>query len=151
MSRRLFQPSEQQRREVMALSGYGIAQHEIASMLDIDPKTLRRAFRRELDTGAIKANAAVAQALFTMATRDKVPSAAIFWLKCRAGWREAHDVNIGGQDDKPMAVHFTWARAHEPPALPAVAAPIIEAAVQDDAADAEGPPIVIWADGTRAG
>ena len=39
------------------MSGFGIAQHEIARMLDIDPKTLRRAFRRELDVGETEANA----------------------------------------------------------------------------------------------
>jgi hypothetical protein len=64
---------------------------------------------------------------------------------------------IEGDPDRPQVIRydFRWADAKtntipgdDPPA---VAAPIIEAAVQDDAADAEPPPIVIWADGTRSG
>ena len=38
------------------MAGYGIQQDEIAIVLAIDPKTLRRHFREELDTGMIKAN-----------------------------------------------------------------------------------------------
>jgi hypothetical protein len=49
-----------------------------------------------LDVGAIQANAAVAQSLFHMATRDKVPSAAIFWLKARAGWKETQVTERAG-------------------------------------------------------
>ena len=57
-----------------------------------------------------------------------------------------------GLDSKPAP---GWAAyPHRPQRdAPAVAAPIIEAAVQDDAADADAEPplIVTWADGTRAG
>jgi len=56
--------------------------------VDIDAKTLRKHFCRELDRGTIEANAKVAAALFTMATVDKNVAAAIFWMKARAGWRE---------------------------------------------------------------
>ena len=56
--------------------------------MDMDAKTLRKHFRRELDRGTIEANAKVAQTLFTMATVDKNVAAAIFWMKARGGWRE---------------------------------------------------------------
>src|SRR5436305_1514743 len=69
--------------------------HEgIATLLDVDPKTLRRHYRQELDRGAAEATAKVAQSLFQMATVEKNVAAAIFWMKARAGWREKHDLTI---------------------------------------------------------
>ncbi len=72
------------------MAGYGIQQDEIAIVLAIDPKTLRRHFREELDTGTIKANARVAESLFKTALKGgrEGTTAAIFWLKARAGWAE---------------------------------------------------------------
>ena len=56
----------------------------------IDPKTLRRHYREELSQGHTKANAKVAENLFRKATGDGSESvtAAIFWLKTRARWKE---------------------------------------------------------------
>ncbi len=87
MTRR-HSPTEEDRRTVKALSGYGVPQEDIAIHMDMDAKTLRKHYRRELDRGTIEANAKVAQTLFTMATVDKNVAAAIFWMKARAGWRE---------------------------------------------------------------
>ena len=87
MTRR-HSPSEEERHTVKALSGYGVPQEDIAIHMDMDAKTLRKHYRRDLDRGTIEANAKVAQTLFTMATVDKNVAAAIFWMKARAGWRE---------------------------------------------------------------
>ena len=76
------------------MSGYGIPHEGIATMLDIDAKTLRRHYRYELDRGAVEATAKVAQSLFQMATVEKSVAAAIFWMKARAGWREKHEVQV---------------------------------------------------------
>ncbi len=67
----LFEPTEEQRRTVRAMAGFGVPHEGIATLLEIDPKTLRRHFRRELDRGAVEATAKVAQSLFTMATRTR--------------------------------------------------------------------------------
>ena len=90
MARPRFKPTPEQRRCVETMSGYGIPEAEIAQTVGegIDPKTLRRHFRRELDTGATKANLNVVQSLYRSATSGKCPAAAMFWMKCRAGWRE---------------------------------------------------------------
>src|SRR5437764_14919579 len=79
---------------VKAMAGYGVPHEGIAVMLDIDPKTLRRHCRDELERGAVEATAKVAQSLFQMATVEKSVAAAIFWMKARAGWRERHDVQL---------------------------------------------------------
>jgi hypothetical protein len=70
------------------LAGYGTKQDDIARIMGIHDGTLREKFRRELDTAAIEANAAVAQSLHNMATKGENVAAAIFWLKCRAGWKD---------------------------------------------------------------
>ena len=92
-----FEPTDENRRSVRVMSGFGVPQEDIALHLDIDPKTLRKHFRRELDRGTIEANLKVAQTLLHMATVDKNVAAAIFWLKARAGWREKHP----DKDDAP--------------------------------------------------
>jgi len=72
------------------MASYGIPQPDIARVIGCDPKTLRKHYRDELDTGETKANAMVAQNLFRKATGDGRESvtAAIFWLKTRARWSE---------------------------------------------------------------
>src|SRR5690242_14363816 len=42
-------------RQVEAMAAYGVPEESIARVVGIDPKTLRRHYREELDTGQIKA------------------------------------------------------------------------------------------------
>ncbi len=89
------------RRQVEAMAGYGVPEHAISRVLAIDPKTLRKHYRDELDTGQVKATAKVAESLFRKATTDGSQSvtAAIFWLKTRGGWRETpQDHTVGVYD-----------------------------------------------------
>jgi hypothetical protein len=83
-----IEPTDEQRRTVKAMSGFGVPQPDIAIHLGVDPKTLRKHFREELDRGAIEATTKVAQSLFNMATQGNNVAAGIFWMKARAGWRE---------------------------------------------------------------
>jgi hypothetical protein len=99
VGRRAHKPDAFHRRQVEAMAGYGVPEHAIARVLGIDPKTLRRHYRDELDTGQVKATAKVAESLFRKATSEGPQSvtAAIFWLKTRGGWREtpqAHEVEM---------------------------------------------------------
>lgn len=88
MPRPRLRPTDEQRRMVKSMSAMGIRQDEIARKLDIrSAKTLRVHFRDELDRGATDANYNVASALYKEATNGNT-TAAIFWLKTRAGWRE---------------------------------------------------------------
>lgn len=80
-------PTESSRAQVEALSGYGVRHDEIALYLEIDPKTLRKHYRDQLDKGHIKANVGVARALHKNATEGNV-TAQIFWMKTRCGWKE---------------------------------------------------------------
>jgi hypothetical protein len=82
-------------RTVRAMAGFGVPQEEIATFLDIDPKTLRKHFRTELDRGSTEATTKVAQSLFRMATEGNTVAAAIFWMKARAGWSERQRAEHG--------------------------------------------------------
>ena len=98
MSRRPHAPTETTRTEVKALAGFGVREDEIALYIGIDPKTLRKYYRSELDTGHINANATVARSLYNQAVNGGNTAAAIFWLKSRAGWREKTDINHLSED-----------------------------------------------------
>ena len=93
----MFRPTDEQRRTVRALSGYGVPQEGIAIHIGIDAKTLRKHFREDLDRGSVEATAKVAQSLFHLATVDKNVAAAIFWMKARAGWREKQEIQFGNR------------------------------------------------------
>jgi len=91
MPRPRFEPTAEQRKTVEVMAAYGIPEEQIASTTGpkgIDPKTLRKHFRRELLLGATKANSKVAETAYQMAISGKCPVMTIFWLKCRGGWKE---------------------------------------------------------------
>ncbi len=89
-----FNPTQEQRRLARAMAGLGLPQDQIALLLEIDPKTLRKHFRDDLDRGMAEANVKIAQSPFNMATTGNNVAAAIFWMKARAGWREKHEVVV---------------------------------------------------------
>jgi hypothetical protein len=108
---RRHRPTAEQRHQVLTLASLGIKQEAIAGLLHLAPKTLRLRYRHELDAGTTRATVAVAESLFHMATKGRVPAAAIFWMKARAGWREPpRDANVGGTGT-PVAADFSWAPA----------------------------------------
>jgi hypothetical protein len=102
MGRRAHRPDPSQRRQVEALAAYGIPEADISGVVGIDPKTLRKHYREELDLGETKGNAQVAGFLFNAAKNGNV-TAQIFWLKTRAKWRETpmevkHSGSVGRRD-----------------------------------------------------
>lgn len=77
----------------------------------IDEKTLARAFRADLDQGKAKASALVAQSLFKKATQGSGPgavTAAIFWLKTQARWKEPPPGDENDDDMTPDSRSFTY-------------------------------------------
>ena len=114
MARPRHQPDDAQRRQVETLAGYGIPEAEIAGLIGIDAKTLRKHYRNELDHGHTKANARVAENLFRKATGDGRESviAAIFWMKTRAQWKETQVTEMAGVQPK---ITITWKPPTEKP------------------------------------
>ncbi len=83
-------PTDIQRRLVQMLAAEGVPQREICRLLAIDPKTLRKRYRRELDVGAAKLECALTFHLLRIAGgRGAVALKAIrFALQSRFGWSE---------------------------------------------------------------
>jgi len=125
MGRPAHKPDPVTRRQVEAMAAYGIPEADIATVIAIDPKTLRRHYRRELDTGHIKANTKVAENLYRRATGEsrEAVTAAIFWLKTRARWKETN-VNEVTVTNDPLAdlmrdIAERGRRIHDRPVLAA--------------------------------
>lgn len=139
-----FVPTAEQRSYVSVMVAGGIQQDQIAAVVDIDMKTLRKHFRKELDYGMVKANTQVVANLFRQ-TRENV-RAAEFWLVNRDStrWRHAMqvDANLNVRDERPDFSRLSreeLAILREAAALMRRAtAPMIEAAVTEVADEDEG-------------
>lgn len=94
-------PTDEARKLVKSLAAVGIKHVDIASKLDITHETLNKYYKTELDDGRIDANAAIGQTLFQQAKNGNT-SAAIFWLKTRAGWKETNTYEVTGEDGQPL-------------------------------------------------
>lgn len=100
-----YEPTQKDRDQVATMAGMGIPDYDIAKVMKLSGPTLRKYFPDELEVGHIKANAAVARSLYKQATDPTKPSvaAAIFWLKCRAGWREEATEEPGKKEREVLA------------------------------------------------
>ena len=136
MGRRAQRPDPAGRRQVEAIAGYGIPEADIATVLEIDPKTLRKHYRKELDKGHIKSTAKVAENLYKKATGEgrEAVTAAIFWLKTRAGWKETvvQEVNAVvryvARIPEPVASTEEWLQKYRPKAIEHRPGPVIDIA-----------------------
>jgi hypothetical protein len=93
--------TDENKRIVKMLAAVGVRHEDIAAKLDISSDTLVRKYKKELDEGRVDANAAVAQTLFQQAKAGNI-TAAIFWLKTRAQWKENHVIEHTGLDGGPI-------------------------------------------------
>ena len=92
-----FKPTNAEREQVEQMSSVGTPQESICLVVrdGIDGKTLRKHFRRELDTAATKANAQVAETLFNKAMSGDT-TALIWWTKTRMKWSEKQEIQHSG-------------------------------------------------------
>jgi len=82
-----FEPTDEQRYTVEVMTSGGWTEDQIAGCLGIDPKTLRKHFRDELDNGDARFLTKVYESLGRQALSGNV-GAACFILKTRAGFSE---------------------------------------------------------------
>ena len=121
-----YEASEEHRRVVRAMAAYGVPHVEIAASVGISAPTLRLYYAHELATSSAEANAKVAESLFRKAlgSTPQAVTAAIFWLKCRAGWRERPEESELGRKARAEAaarnagVGTHWGDALLPPSDP---------------------------------
>ena len=100
-----YVPTPADRNTVTSMAACGFKHEDIARCLGtegIDDKTLRKHFRAELDTAAEKANAAVANKAYQLAVAGNPYQMTMFWLKCRAGWRDVVTTEFTGANGNPL-------------------------------------------------
>jgi len=85
----------------MQLAAFGLRQSDICQVSGISEPTLVKHYANELATGKLRANVKVAQTLYKKAIAGDTTSA-IFWLKCRAGWKDAQRLEMTGKDGGPI-------------------------------------------------
>ena len=86
-------PDDKSRAFVKSLLQAGRSQPDVCLILDVDPKTLRKYYRREVDTAALEGYASVGNSIFMRAVggprRDWQKAdmrAAIFYAESRMRW-----------------------------------------------------------------
>jgi hypothetical protein len=106
------EPTAATKSQVSTMVMAGIKQDVIADVLDIDPKTLRKYYRKELDTSKAKVVATVANKLYDQCINGNV-SAMMFFLKTQGGWREKSETNIISSDGsmKPNVIEVRGVNA----------------------------------------
>lgn len=99
--RKAHEPTEKDRHQAETLSGLGIPQEMIATILQISQDTLARHYREELDRGLAKAATQIAGWAFDSARKGNV-TMRIFLAKTRLGWRETTHHELTGKDGKDI-------------------------------------------------
>ena len=80
--------TKESRRVVLEAIGLGLQQTNVARMLGISDRTLRKHYREEIDIAVDKINFDVARALYLRASSGKDTIASIYFTKARLGWKE---------------------------------------------------------------
>jgi hypothetical protein len=82
MPRQKFEPTDEHRQKVKALAGFGVSRQQICTLIGIQsPKTLRKYFRKELETGVVEAAAAVQRVALRLAASGHNPRMTRRWLE----------------------------------------------------------------------
>lgn len=100
-----FEPTETERKQVEALSGYGLPLEQIAVLVrkSISVETLTTHFKEELISGKAKANSQVGRTLYQKATGGDT-TAMIWWTKTQMKWSETQKVEHTGKDGGAIAL-----------------------------------------------
>ena len=98
-----FEPTAAERKQVEALSGYGLPIEQIAVLVrdGIHIDTLRAHFATELVSGKAKANGQVGKTLFQKVMAGDT-TAAIWWSKTQMRWAETQKHELTGADGAPL-------------------------------------------------
>ena len=123
----MFEPRKCSARSeiVEKAAGFGLPHDKICQLIvsertgkPIDPKTLRSAFRAELDRGVAVAEAAVANALYNNAVHSNNVAAQIWWSKARMRWSETVGHQYLDEHGKPTAPVIHYIGRPEPEVAP---------------------------------
>ena len=117
-----YTPKESERRQVKTMIGFGLPLQDVAACMLVDPRTLKKYYAKEIETGKAHAVTSVANALYKNAigspleiknARGQVIErheragnvvAQIFFLKCRGGgmWVDKDVRELTGPNGMPL-------------------------------------------------
>jgi len=107
------EPTDEKRKLVESTSGLGLPHEQIAILVGIDDKTLRKYYRTELDTGKAKANGQIAKTLFSKAVAGDTTSL-IWWTKSQMRWSETVKNEVTGADGEPLqGIQVTFVKPND--------------------------------------
>jgi len=86
-------PTEKTRKTVKKLCRVGYPQEDVAKVLKIAPKTLRKYYEDEIELSSLIATGKVANVLYKLCMEGNL-SAVTFWMKTRGKWRESDNKDI---------------------------------------------------------
>ena len=110
MSQPPHEPTKAMRDTVTLHAMVGTPQEDIARVLGISDRTLRKYYRDELDLALAKANATIGGSLFNKAKNGDT-SAQMFWLKTRAGFKEKGEEK---KEEKDQSITINLVDAKKP-------------------------------------
>ncbi len=99
-----------QLKELENMAAVGLTIDQMAPLVGFAPRTLERMMEQDdqvsgaIKKGRSKAIFQVGKTAYQQAISGKVPAMTMFFLKCRAGWKESHVHEIGGLGGKPIEV-----------------------------------------------
>ena len=88
MKRLFYTPSEDDKQRVRKYAASGASEDDIAALLDVPVKRLRKAFKKELKQGEAEGKQVALDKLHDVVREGSNVSALIFWVKARCGWRD---------------------------------------------------------------
>lgn len=112
MARPFHKPTDELRKQVEAMSAYGVPQKEIGRVIGIDDKTLKKHYSEELERATDRANMKIASMLYKKAVGGDT-TCMIFWLKTRAKWSERSQVELTGEDGGPLEISINFVNAKD--------------------------------------
>ena len=100
-------PTAETRRQVSLCMTMGMTQPQIGMLLGVTDDTIRKHYRDEIETGKSQMSMSIANNLFNIATdpdHKGTVTAAIFWLKAQAGWRDVVRTEVTGLDGGALQI-----------------------------------------------
>jgi len=111
---REHEPTEKTKSQVMQASGLGLPQEQIAALLGVTAKTLRKHYEIELGLGKAQASAQIAKSLFNKALKGDT-TAMIWWTKAQMRWSETVKQELTGANGETLipSIQVTFVRPNE--------------------------------------
>ena len=88
-----YVPTPENRLLVGQLAGYGLTETQIAACLGVTQETVSHHYSEEMRVGRAKGISEVTKSLYRLAIEGNL-GAAIFYLKCQAGWRDVTTIDV---------------------------------------------------------